>query len=74
MTDIFKPVSGSTQVAALKTGAIKPAPSIIEGEIAKQKAPTKSFVVQKILGRTKGASITEIMTAVGWQPHSAHAF
>ncbi len=40
----------------------------------KSKAPSKSNTVQKLLGRTKGASIAEIMAATGWQPHSARAF
>ena len=74
MTDIVNSVSGPTQDADLKTDSTKTATSIVEREPAKPKVPTKSFVVQKILGRTKGASITEIMTATGWQPHTARAF
>lgn len=74
MTDIINPVSSSTQDAELKTESTKPVASSVEREPAKPKAPTKSFAVQKILGRTKGASIAEIMTATGWQPHSARAF
>ncbi len=40
----------------------------------KAKAPSKSDAVQKLLGRAKGASIAEITSATGWQPHSARAF
>ena len=37
-------------------------------------AASKSAVVQKLLNRTKGASIAEIVSATSWQPHSARAF
>ena len=74
MTDIVNSVSSSTQDADLKTDSTKTATSILERETAKPKVPTKSFVVQKLLVRTKGASIAEIMAATDWQPHSARAF
>ena len=74
MTDVINPISASAQNTDLKTESTKAATSIGEREPAKAQAPTKSFVVQKLLGRTKGASITEIMTATGWQPHSTRAF
>lgn len=74
MTDIINPIPDSTHEADLKTEPAKTATSIVEREPTKPNAPTKSFVVQKMLGRTKGASIAEIMTATGWQPHSARAF
>ena len=74
MTDITNPVSSSTQDAALTTESTKTAPAISEREPTKPKVLTKSFVLQKLLGRTKGASIAEIMTATGWQPHSTRAF
>ncbi len=74
MTDIINSVAASNQDADLKTDSDKAVTSINEQETAKPKAPAKSFVVQKLLGRTKGASITEIMTATGWKPHSARAF
>ena len=74
MTDIINPVSASNQDDDLKTESTKSVDSSVEREPAKAQAPTKSFVVQKLLSRTKGASIGEIMTATGWQPHSARAF
>jgi Protein of unknown function (DUF3489) len=74
MTDITNPVSSPVQDADLKTESTKSVASSVEREPAKAQAPTKSFAVQKLLSRTKGASITEIMTATGWQPHSARAF
>jgi hypothetical protein len=33
-----------------------------------------SLVAKKLLARTRGATIAEIQTATGWQPHSARAF
>lgn len=33
-----------------------------------------STVAKKLLARTRGATIAEIQTATGWQPHSARAF
>ncbi len=35
---------------------------------------TKSAVVQKLLSRTKGATLAEMMAATRWQPHSTRAF
>ena len=45
-----------------------------EHTAAKPKVISKSATVQKLLGRAKGASIAEIVTATDWQPHSARAF
>jgi hypothetical protein len=33
-----------------------------------------STVAKKLLARARGATIAEIQTATGWQPHSARAF
>ncbi len=38
------------------------------------KPASKSAAVQKLLSRTKGASIAEIVSATSWQAHSARAF
>ena len=35
---------------------------------------TKSAAVTRMLNRAKGATIVEIETATGWQPHSCRAF
>ncbi|OYZ14136.1 MAG: hypothetical protein B7Y35_10115 [Sphingomonadales bacterium 28-64-96] len=33
-----------------------------------------SAVAEKLLARSRGATIAEMQTATGWQPHSARAF
>lgn len=38
------------------------------------KQTSKSAAVQKMLSRNRGASLTEIMAATHWQPHSTRAF
>ena len=35
---------------------------------------SKSASVAKLLARPKGATVDEMMTATGWQPHSVRAF
>ena len=35
---------------------------------------TKSAMVRKLLARTRGATVQELMTATGWQNHSVRAF
>lgn len=35
---------------------------------------TKSATVQKLLSRSKGATLAEITSATNWQAHSARAF
>lgn len=35
---------------------------------------TKSATVTKMLSRNRGATLTEIMSATCWQPHSTRAF
>lgn len=37
-------------------------------------APTKSAAVIKLLSRGRGASMAELGSATGWQPHSVRAF
>lgn len=41
---------------------------------SKPKRRTKSDVVIRLLRRTGGATIEEIMKATGWKPHSCRAF
>lgn len=41
---------------------------------SKSKAATKTSIVCKLLARSKGASVAEIMGATGWQNHSVRAF
>lgn len=38
------------------------------------KASTKSERVRKILSRTRGATLAEVINETNWQPHSARAF
>ncbi len=38
------------------------------------KTTSKSDTVIKLLGRGRGASLTEITEATAWQPHSVRAF
>lgn len=42
--------------------------------LPRRAAPTKAAIVEKLLSRPKGATLTEIMGATGWLPHSARAF
>lgn len=35
---------------------------------------SNSTLAKKLLARARGATIAEIQTATGWQPHSARAF
>jgi hypothetical protein len=42
--------------------------------IRRLKARAKSERVTRILTRARGASLAEIVTETGWQPHSARAF
>jgi Protein of unknown function (DUF3489) len=37
------------------------------------KAPTKTSTVLKLLQREQGATITELIEATGWQPHTTRA-
>jgi hypothetical protein len=67
--------NGTTADALDNNRASAHAPKkITEAAELKAKHPSKSKIVQKLLGRAKGASIAEIMGVTGWQPHSARAF
>ncbi len=37
-----------------------------------RKAPTKLDTIRNMLTRKNGATLTELMTATGWQRHSVH--
>lgn len=38
------------------------------------KPASKSVAVMKLLSRARGATVAEVMTATGWQPHSVRAY
>jgi|SRR6478672_7101067 len=42
--------------------------------MAKQKKPSKSVTVTKMLSRGIGATVAEIMKSTGWKEHSCRAF
>lgn len=42
--------------------------------VNKKLPPTKTAAVCKLLGRPRGATMQEIMTATSWQNHSVRAF
>ena len=45
------------------------------GSVSDQKpAPTKAATIRKLMIRTRGATMGELATASGWQPHSLRAF
>ena len=45
------------------------------GSVSDQKpAPTKAATIRKLMTRTRGATMGELATASGWQPHSLRAF
>ena len=52
--------------------------AIATREAAKPTSPalqiSKSAAVVKLLARPKGATVDEMMTTTGWQPHSVRAF
>ncbi len=43
-------------------------------DVRRVKAATKADRVTKILARARGATLSDIVTETGWQPHSARAF
>jgi hypothetical protein len=38
------------------------------------RTPTKAATVQKLLARSKGATLAELTDTTSWQPHTARAF
>lgn len=48
--------------------------SIAAAEAPSRRTVTKSATVQKLLARAKGATLSEIIEATGWRPHSSRAF
>jgi uncharacterized protein YbaP (TraB family) len=63
MTDI---IVEETVTNSIATATERPAPRI--------KQATKADRVTKILSRARGATLAEIVTETGWQPHSVRAF
>ncbi len=45
-----------------------------EPTLSGTKPPSKSAAVIKLLTRARGATIAEVQTATGWQPHSVRAY
>lgn len=68
MTDIVQPTECFAAPAITATSQ-----PVRKSFLAKSGA-TKSSAVIKLLSRTKGATLAEIGTATGWQPHSCRAF
>ena len=49
-------------------------PATSAAAAAADKPKSKSTAVTKLLGRARGATVTEMQTATGWQRHSVRAF
>ena len=60
----------STKSTGKRSAASKPA----VGAMAKASRPTKSDKIIKLLHARKGASISEMQQATGWQAHSVRGF
>ena len=43
-------------------------------KVTEAKRPSKAQQVEKLLKRSRGATIAELMTETGWQAHSVRAF
>lgn len=57
----------NTDSTATPDETLKPEPSPAKSE-------TKADTVNRLLRRAKGATVTDIMFATSWQPHSVRAF
>jgi len=53
---------------------LEPRPPAQGGEQGKIRAGTKTAAVLEMLRRPEGATVPEIMAAMGWQPHSVRGF
>jgi Protein of unknown function (DUF3489) len=72
------PKKGAPKGKEAAAGA-KPGKQVKTGKkkVARQATPRtegKGAKILEMIGRTKGASLTEIMTATGWQAHSVRGF
>lgn len=65
-----KPADNPTSVKRTKRTSAKPPVS----SKLKPKVPTKSEKIIKLLRRSKGATLAELMTATDWQAHSVRGF
>ncbi len=63
-TSRLKKVARTVAAATLEPG---------RGAAGPAKRQTKKAIVAALLGRTEGASMDELTTATGWQPHSVRA-
>lgn len=43
-------------------------------DIRKKRGTTKAATVRLLLARDRGATLDEMISATGWQPHSCRAF
>ena len=71
-TKLVKPTTSRPKTVA-RTAA---AATLVPGRRAAAgpaKRQTKKAIVAALLGRTDGASMDELTTATGWQPHSVRA-
>jgi len=67
----------ATAEASIPTGNAKPRTTPKREVAPPPSAPartSKSASVAKLLARLKGATVDEMITATGWQPHSVRAF
>lgn len=62
-----------TKTAISETSGAKPAPTIATTKAPAARPRTKIAKVIALLKRKNGATIEEIISATGWQPHSIRA-
>lgn len=48
--------------------------SVPKEQPAQKPSPSKAEQVRKLLGRSRGATVDEIIAATTWKPHSVRAF